>query len=342
MKTKSNFWKNLVGVMKGFGMTRLRLTVPKTHSLHVALFALAAVAVLAAAGCKKSEQSSVVSGPKTFASPDEASSAVYNAAKSGDGQALIAIFGPDATDLIISGDPVQDKAGRDKFAAQYDEMHRWGKLTNGGKVLTIGAENYPLPFSLMKNSSGQWYFDTASAKEEILARRIGGNELATIDVLNAMSDAQIEYFSQTHDGNPVYQFAQKFVSDAGKQNGLYWKAAEDQPESPLGPLAAEASADGYGGGSKQSPQPFHGYFYRILTKQGAHAEGGAKDYVVNGNMTGGFAILAYPAEYRNSGVMTLMINQNGAVFQKDLGANTSDIAKTINEFNPDETWSPVE
>ena len=177
-------------------MTRFRVTVPKMHSVHVVLLALASVAMLAPMGCKKSDHSSAVSGPKTFASPDEASSAVYTAAKSGDGQALIAIFGPDATDLIISGDPVQDKAGRDKFAAQYDEMHRWGKLTNGGKVLTIGAENYPFPFSLMKNSSGQWYFDTTSAKEEILARRIGGNELATVDVLNAMSDAQIEYFQR--------------------------------------------------------------------------------------------------------------------------------------------------
>lgn len=323
-------------------MTRLRLTVPKTHSLHVALFALAAVAMLASTGCKKSEQFSVANGPKTFSSPDEASSAVYTAAKSGDGQALIAIFGPNATDLIISGDPVQDKAGRDKFAAQYDEMHRWGKLTNGGKVLTVGAENYPFPFSLMKNSSGQWYFDTPSAKEEILARRIGGNELATIDVLNAMSDAQIEYFSQTHDGNSVYQFSQKFVSDEGKQNGLYWKAAQDQPESPLGPLAAEASADGYGGSSKSAPQPFHGYFYRMITKQGSHAAGGAKDYVVNGNMTGGFGILAYPAEYRNSGVMTLMINQDGAVYEKDLGTQTVDLAKAITEFNPDDTWKPVE
>jgi hypothetical protein len=340
-KTKSNFRKNLVCAMKEFGMTLFRLTAPERHSRYALLFALALMTLLAA-GCQKPEQSATVSAPRTFASPDEASSAVYTAAKSGDGQSLIAIFGSNATELIMSGDPVQDKAGRDKFAAQYDEMHRWGKLTNDGRVLTVGAENYPFPFSLMKNSAGQWYFDTASAKEEILARRIGGNELATVDVLNAMSDAQIEYFSQTHDGNPVYQFAQKFVSDDGKQNGLYWKAAEDQPESPLGPLAAEASADGYGGSSKPAPQPLHGYFYRMITKQGSHAAGGAKEYVVNGNMTGGFAILAYPAEYRSSGVMTLMINQDGTVFEKDLGAHTADLAKAITEFNPDDAWKPVE
>jgi hypothetical protein len=342
MKTKSNFGKKFVSATEEFGMPRFRFTVPKTHSLHLLFLGLAVVTVFTVAGCKKSEQATAVSGPKTFASPDEASSAVYTAAKSGDGQALIAIFGPDATDLIVSGDPVQDKEGRDKFAAQYDEMHRWGKLTNGGKVLTVGAENYPFPFSLMKNSSGQWYFDSRSAKEEILARRIGGNELATVDVLNAMSDAQIEYFSQTHDGSSVYQFAQKFVSDDDKHNGLYWKAADDQQESPLGPLAAEASADGYGGGSQPAPQPFHGYFYRMITKQGSHAAGGAKNYIVNGNMTGGYAILAYPADYRNSGVMTLIINQDGIVYQKDLGAQSADLAKAITEFNPDDTWKPVE
>ena len=219
-------------------------------------------------------------------------------------------------------------------------MHRWRSLANGGEVLMVGSDNYPLPFSLMKNSSGQWYFNAASAKEEILARRIGGNELATVDVLNAMSDAQIEYFSHLHDGSSAYQFAQKFVSDEGKQNGLYWKAADDQEESPLGPLAAEASADGYGGATQ--PSPFHGYFYRMLTKQGSHAQGGAKNYIVSGNMTAGYAILAYPAEYRNSGVMTLMINQDGIVYEKDLGPQTADLAKAITEFDPDDTWKPVE
>jgi hypothetical protein len=190
----------------------------------------------------------------------------------------------------------------------------------------------------MKNPSGQWYFDISAAKEEILARRIGGNELATVDTLNAIADAQAEYLSQTHDGSHEHQYAQKFVSEDGKHNGLYWKAAEGEPESPLGPLAAYASAEGYSG----KTQPFHGYFYRILTKQGEKAHGGAKDYIVNGNMTKGFAILAYPAEYGNSGVMSFLINQDGVVVQKDLGAQTSDVAKTITEFNPDDTWQPVE
>jgi hypothetical protein len=340
MEQRSLIRKHSAGATEEFGMTRLGLTAPKTQSRRIAVLAFAAI-ILFTAGCsKKSEGFVANSGPQTFASPDDASTSVYTAAKSGDTPALLAIFGPDGTDLIVSGDPVQDKAGRDKFAAEYEEMHRWRTLANGGEVLMVGSDNYPFPFSLMKNSSGRWYFSSASAKEEILARRIGGNELATVDVLNAMSDAQIEYFSQTHDGSSVYQFAQKFVSDDGKQNGLYWKAADDRSESPLGPLAADASADGYGGGTQ--PAPFHGYFYRMVTKQGSHAQGGAKNYIVNGNMTGGFAILAYPAEYRNSGVITLMINQDGIVYEKDLGPKTADLAKAITEFDPDDTWKPVE
>jgi hypothetical protein len=322
-------------------MTGLRLTETKTNPWCILLLALAAI-ITFQTGCQKSQQAQAPSGPKTFASPDDASRSLYEAAKGGDSNALLAIFGADATELIVSGDPVQDKAARDKFAANYDEMHRWGMLTNNRRVLSVGAENYPFPYPLMKNASGGWYFDSNSAKQEILARRIGGNELATIEALNAMADAQADYFSNTHDGSNVHQYAQRFVSDQGKQNGLYWKAADDQPESPLGPLAANASADGYGGSSQQGPQPFHGYFYRILTQQGSHAQGGAKSYIVKGNMTGGFAILAYPAEYRNSGVMTFIIDQAGLVLQKDLGADTANIAKAIDAFDPDDTWNPVE
>ena len=247
-------------------MICLRLTETKTYSRCIRLLALAAIVVLPV-GCQKSQQGQApaASGPKAFASPEDSSTSLYRAAKAGDSNTLLAIFGPGATELIVSGDPVQDKANRDKFVANYDEMHRWGTLTNG-KVLNIGAENYPFPFSLEQNASGQWYFDSNSAKEEILARRIGDNELAAIDVLNAMADAQADYFAQTHDGSKVHQYAQKIASDEGKQNGLYWKSADDQVESPLGPLAASASAEGYSGSSQSSPQPFHGYFYRILTK----------------------------------------------------------------------------
>jgi hypothetical protein len=320
-------------------MTRLKLIDTNIYLGRIVLVAFVAFVALAA-GCQKSQQAPI--GPQSFASPDAAGSALYQASTAGNGDALLTIFGPGATELISSGDPVQDKAARDKFAASYDQMHRWGKLTNGGMVLSVGADNYPLPFPLLKNSSGQWYFDSSDAKDEILVRRIGDNELAAIDVLNAMADAQGEYFGQTHDASRVHQYAQKFVSDAGKQNGLYWQVADDQSESPLGPLAANASADGYGGNPQQAPQPFHGYLYRIISKQGDHAHGGAKNYIVNGNMTGGFAILAYPAEYRNSGVMTFLINQDGIAFQKDLGEKTADIATAMTEFNPDATWNPVE
>jgi hypothetical protein len=315
---------------------RFEIKINSCSLLFATLIALTTVSV----GCNKSQPPA--SGPQTFASPESAGQATYAAAKAGDSNGLIAIFGADATELISSGDPVQDKAGLDLFASRYDQMHRWRKSANGGMALDVGAENYPFPFALLKNSSGQWYFDSSSAKQEILVRRIGGNELATVDTLNAIREAQAEYFSQTHGDSHVRQYAQKFISDEGKQNGLYWKPAdENQPESPLGPLAAYASAEGYAG-STQAPQPFHGYFYRILTKQGEHAHGGTKDYIVKGAMTGGFAILAYPADYGNSGVMSFFVSQDGIVFQANLGENTTDLAKAIAEFNPDDTWKPVE
>lgn len=320
-------------------MTRLRF-VGMNINLRGLIFASLAAVIAISVGCSKSQRAA--SGPESFASPENAGQAIYTAAKNGDGNRLTAILGTDAKELIFSGDPVQDKAGLDLFTSRYDEMHRWGKLANGGMVLDIGADNYPFPFPLLKNASGQWYFDSNSAKQEILVRRIGGNELSTVDALNAIADAQAEYFSQTHDDTHVRQYAQKFVSDEGKQNGLYWKPAdENQPESPLGPLAAYASAEGYAGHA-QGPQPFHGYLYRILTKQGEKAHGGAKDYMVNGAMTRGFAVLAYPAEYGNSGVMSFLINQDGDVFEKNLGENTADTAKAISAFNPDDTWKPVE
>jgi hypothetical protein len=317
---------------------QMKMKIMSRSLLLASLITITALAV----GCNKSQQAQAPNGPETFASTDNAGQAIYTAAKAGDGAALTAIFGPDAKELIFSGDPVQDKAGLDLFTNRFDEMHRWGKLASGGMVLDVGAENYPFPFALLKNSSGQWYFDSASAKQEILARRIGGNELSTVEVLNAMADAQAEYFGQSHDDSHVRQYAQKFVSNDGKHNGLYWKPSdENQPESPLGPLAAYASAEGYTGNA-QAPHPFCGYFYRILTRQGERAHGGAKEYVVNGAMTGGFAILAYPAEYGNSGVMSFSINQDRVAFQKNLGENTSDEAKAIPAFNPDDTWKPVE
>ncbi len=299
-------------------------------------FTLLALLVFLAA-CNKAEKPSV----KGFASADDAGNALLEAVKPGDQSALVAIFGPESKELISSGDAVQDKAAIDSFVAGYSEMHRWRKMQDGNQILVVGADNFPFPIPLKKNSSGQWFFDTAAGKDEILARRIGRNELAVIDICAALADAQAEYFSQHHsDGGPK-QYAPKFISDTGKQNGLYWEPANGQPQSPLGPLVAFATDEGYSL-KPNSHVPFNGYYFRILNKQGGHAPGGAKEYVVDGKMVGGFAFLAYPAEYGNSGIMTFLINQDGVLLQKDLGKTTSETAGAMSEFDPDNSWNQVE
>jgi hypothetical protein len=306
-----------------------------------AAFLLAALAGLFC-GCRKVGQPQVSLGPMRFASPESAGQSVYGAAKADDTNAVLAIFGPEGKEYLLTGDPNQDKSALEEFSADYEHMHRWAMAEDNELVLNIGVENYPFPFPLVKTDDGQWTFSTDRAKKEILAREIGANELTVIDVLNEMADAQTEYFSAMHDGSKVKQYAQRFTSSEGKHDGLYWAVTPGEPESPLGPLSARASAEGYEKGTKESPQPFHGYFYRILKAQGAHAEGGAKSYLVDGKMTKGFAILAYPAEYRNLGVMTFVIAQDGRVYQADLGADTTEKAKAMLAFDPDDTWSIVE
>ena len=293
--------------------------------------------IIALVGCNNSTKPSF----RLFASPEEAGAALLEAAKSGDQNAALAIFGPESKEIIFSGDAVQDKAAIDKFNAAYGVMHRWRKMPDGTQVLLIGADNFPFPIPLKKGDGGQWFFDTAAGKEEILTRRIGRNELAIIEVCGAVADAQAEYSSQPHDGGSKGQFALKFISDAGKQNGLYWEAPEGQPKSPLGPLAALATTEGYSA-KPDAHASFHGYFFHMLTRQGSHAPGGAKDYVVNGKMVGGFAFVAYPAEYGNSGVMTFIINQDGVLLQKDLGKTTTETATAMTEFDPDTSWSQVQ
>jgi Protein of unknown function (DUF2950) len=287
--------------------------------------------------CNQTEKPSV----RTFASTDEAGTALLEAAKSGDQNALLAIFGPQAKDLLYSGDVVEDKAAVDAFVAAYPIMHRWRKIDGGNQILLVGAENFPFPIPLKQNASGQWFFDTAAGRDEILARRIGRNELAVMDVCGALVDAQAEYFSQPRDGQAHQQYALKFISDTGKQNGLYWESSAEQPKSPLGPLVAFATAEGYST-KPNSHVPFHGYYFHMLNGQGSHAPGGAKDYLINGKMTAGFAYVAYPAEYGNSGIMTFIINQDGLLFQKDLGKTTTAIATALTQFDPDSSWSPVE
>ncbi len=290
--------------------------------------------VILFAGCSKSAKPSY----QTFASPDDAGNGLLTAAKSGDPNAVIAVFGPDSKDIVMTGDPVQDKNTADQVIAAYNVMHRWRKMPDGSQTLLLGAENFPFPIPLKKNPAGQWYFDVAAGREEILMRRIGRNELSVMDVCMALADAQAEYFSERHADGSTHQFAMKFISDTGQQNGLYWDSPEGQPKSPLGPLAAFATNEGYTV-KADSHVPFHGYFFHMLTRQGSHAPGGAKDYVVNGKMTGGFAFVAYPAEYRNSGVMTFIINQGGVLLQKDLGTGTSQAAAAMTEFDPDPSWT---
>ncbi|HEY4899785.1 MAG TPA: DUF2950 domain-containing protein [Terriglobales bacterium] len=277
------------------------------------------------------------SGQKTFTALQDASKALYDAVKSGDKTAMEAVLGASSAPILSSGDPVQDQKNADFVTQRYEQMNRWGKETNGDETLFLGAENWPFPVPLKKNAAGQWYFDSKAGVEEVLYRRIGANELAAIRVCKALADAQDEYFGGTHDGDTVHQYAQKFISDEGKQNGLYWKTAEGEPQSPIGPVFKYAAVEGY----SKSADPFHGYFFRMLTAQGAAAPGGAKSYIVDGKMTRGFAFVAYPAQYRNSGVMTFVVNLNGAVYEKDLGPKTADLANAMTAINPDSTWRAV-
>jgi len=296
--------------------------------------------IIPLAACKKSENPEKPS-ISVFASPDDASNALLAAAKSGDQSALLGIFGPDSKDVIYSGDPVQDKNAADLFVTGYGMMHRWRNMTDGAQILLVGPDNFPFPIPLKKNGDGKWFFDTATGRDEVINRRIGRNELAIIEVCGAVADAQAEYFARPHDGEKAKQFAVKFISDPGKQNGLYWKPAEGQPASPLGPMAAFATAEGYTAKS-DAHTAFHGYYFHMLKGQSDKAPGGAKDYVVNGKMTGGFAFVAYPAEYGNSGVMTFIINQDGVLLQKDLGKTTTETATAMSTFDPDSSWIIVE
>jgi DUF2950 family protein len=278
---------------------------------------------------------------QVFPSPDAAASALVAADKTDDMKTLNSILGPDADQVLSSGDPVADKNARDDFVRRYQEMHRLEYDDQGRVILYVGANNWPVPIPLVKNNGG-WVFDTAAGKEELLYRRIGRNELFTIKVLEDLADAQAEYASEARDGESTNQFAQKILSDPGKHNGLYWEAPGGQPESPIGPLVASATAEGYKKDSGGNPIPFHGYYYKVLTRQGRNAPGGARNYFVNGKMANGFAFLGYPAEYRASGVMTFMINQDGVIVQKDLGSDTARSASAITEYNPDKTWQEVD
>lgn len=277
---------------------------------------------------------------QTFESPQQAVDAFLAAAREGDVAKLTAIFGPDSDALFDSGDEVADAAARGRFvsAAQKDTE----LVPHGDEMIevVVGDNHWPLPIPLVK-TNGAWHFDTAEGKEELVNRRIGSNELSAIDVCHAFVDAQLAYASKDRDGDGVKEFAQKIRSDPGTQDGLFWKAADFKGEaSPIGPLAATAAEEGYRL-KNSGPTPYHGYYFRLLKAQGAHAPGGKTSYLVGKNMTRGFALVAVPAEYGSSGVMTFLINRNDILFQKDLGKDTARLAADISAYDPDDTWTVV-
>ncbi len=272
-------------------------------------------------------------GQRTFVSAEDAGSALVTAAQNNDEKAMLEILGPDGKHIVSSGDDAEDAENRANFVQKYQEMHRLVKEPDGTTSLYIGAENWPTPIPLV-NKGNAWYFDTEAGKKEILFRRIGRNEMSTIRVCQELVAAQKEYSAQHG------EFAQKIFSDEGLHNGLYWKSGEAQ--SPVGPLVAAAVTEGYASNREGAPTPYRGYYYHILTSQGKNVEGRDKSYFVSGKMTAGFAFVAYPAEYRSSGVVTFIVNQDGVVYQKDLGRKTDALAKAMKEYNPNASWQKAE
>jgi hypothetical protein len=314
-------------------MRRTKLSSDKSRWTN--LGKLGAVAILMMvffpAGSKAQQQ-----GQKTFSSAEDAAKALVTAAQNNDEKAMLEILGPDGKQIVSSGDDTEDAQNRANFAQKYQEMHRLVREPDGSTTLYIGAENWPTPIPL-ENKGNSWFFDTESGKKEILYRRVGKNEMSAIRVCQELVAAQKEYYSTQHN-----EYAQKIFSGEGQHDGLYWKVAEGGSPSPIGPLVASAVAEGYANGQDGAPTPYRGYYYHILTSQGKNAPGGAKSYIVGGKMTQGFAFIAYPAEYRSSGVMTFIVTEDGVVYQKDLGKKTDVIAKAMTEYNPNSSWQKAE
>ena len=278
---------------------------------------------------------------KTFATATEAAQALYKASVDENQDEIVAVLGDEGKELVYSGDAVQDKRGMAGFVKAYKTKHSLVKQDDKTQILQVGANHWPLPIPIV-NDGGKWRFDTAAGKEELMYRRIGHNELGAIGACRGFIDAQKDYAAAGHDGLPEGIYAQRLMSAPGKQDGLYWETNEGGPASPAGPFLADAGGQGYrpeGLGGRS--EPYHGYLYRILKEQGANARGGAKSYLVDGQLKDGVALVGYPAEYRVSGVMTFIINQHGIVYQKDLGEKTTEIAGAMTEYNPDKTWTKV-
>jgi hypothetical protein len=306
--------------------------------MNVAQLALMGAVLSAFLSCNRAAPS----GDRTFASPEDAVRALIEAAKAGALEEVVAIFGPDGQGLVDSSDPATARRNRQVFTVAAAERWELVDQGNAGKVLVIGNERWPFPVPLARDASG-WRFDTAAGKEEVIARRIGRNELAVIRICRTYVAAQRLYARNGHDGKPPGLYATTFRSDPGRQNGLYWPAQRGQRRSPLGDLIAQAAEEGRASApNRQQGSPFRGYYFKILRAQGPAATGGAKDYVVNGEMSGGFALVAWPAHYDASGVMTFVVNQDGIVREKDLGTRTDEVVRAMTLYDPDGSWEIVQ
>jgi hypothetical protein len=317
-------------------------TLNRLHFLSSALTALFAVAacVLLPLPARAADQPAAAT-ERRFATPEEATKALLEAAKAKDKDALHAIFGPGIHD-VLTGDAVQDAANFESFTKAMGQLCNPVHEGDDKIVLNIGAENWPFPIPLVRKD-GQWFFDTDAGKEEIINRHIGEGEINAISVCRAYIQAQRQYAGEDRDGSGVLKYAEKFKSTPGKKDGLYWESAPGEEPSPFGPLVAEAHAEGYGQKPKGAAhQPFHGYFFRILTAQGPDAAGGRYSYIINGNMIAGFALVAWPAHWGQSGIMTFIVNQQGKVYQRNLGEKTAAIASAMTRFNPDSRWTLVQ
>ena len=303
------------------------------------IFAAALLAVLIVFGGSTAWGQAAEPKQTTFKSPGAAVKALMDAAAAQDVKRLVAIFGPGSEDIVSSGDDAADARDRVLFVKYYNEAHRLERPGYGRRILYVGKEDWPMPVPIVK-AGKVWRFQTDEGRQEILSRRVGANELGAIQTCLAIVDAQREYAVQDRDTDQLLEYARKFESEKGKKDGLYWETAPGEPLSPMGPLVAHATAEGYKNPEQMSP--YHGYFFRILTAQGEHARGGAYSYIVKDDMIGGFAVVAGPALYRSSGVKTFIVNHEGVVYEKDLGPDTAKIASAMALFDPDESWKKVE
>ncbi|HTS84306.1 MAG TPA: DUF2950 domain-containing protein [Usitatibacter sp.] len=324
------------------------MKIRKQMMLTALAGALAAVSSMnvsaqAAPAAKPAEASRPAAAQSTFASPEDAAKALADAIRAHDGHALLAVVGPSSRSWLFSGDKVSDENDWKAFLAAYDEKNSIAKTGDAKATLNVGKDDWPFPAPIVKKG-GKWSFDAEAGREEIVNRRVGRNELDTIQTMLAIVDAQREYAASDANGSGFPDYARRFVSSPGKKDGLYWKTDAGQPESPLGPLVAEAATEGYGKHARKEGQrpSFHGYHYRMLTAQGKDAPGGVEDYVVGTRLMGGFAVVAWPAKYRSSGVMTFIVNHEGVVYEKDLGPQTASIAESMTRYNPDPTWRKAE